>query len=323
LSSGAISAKRLECHGDEADGAPPDGELDIGERVLRESDIGELVIGSGEPDIGEEWSVGEPLYPRAGGGLRWGGRPAASSRPKRPDALNVGDFRPISLVHSFAKLFSKLIANRLRGKLGELVSTNQSAFVRGRNLHDNFMLVRQVVRKILARRESGVFLKLDISRAFDSLSWAFLFEVLRRMGFGVLFCKWISLLLSTASTQILVNGIPGRQIRYVRGLRQGDPTSPQLFVMVMEVLTMLVVRATEEGLLAPIVRCAPKQRISIYADDVALFLKPHVQDSVTMRGILELFGGSIGAAGKLLEVLRICDSWAGSGFDFGQAFAAV
>jgi hypothetical protein len=64
--------------------------------------------------------------------------------------------------------------------------------------------------------------------------------------------------------------------------------------MAMEVLTMLVVRASEEGLLAPIVRCAPKQRISIYADDVDLFLKPHVQDLVTMRGILELFGEASG-----------------------------
>jgi hypothetical protein len=90
--------------------------------------------------------------------------------PKRPDAMAVSDFRPISLVHCFSKLFSKLIANRLRGRLGELVSSNQSAFVRGRNLHDNFVLVQQVVRKISARREKGVFLKLDISRAFDSLS---------------------------------------------------------------------------------------------------------------------------------------------------------
>jgi hypothetical protein len=146
--------------------------------------------------------------------------------PKRPDAINVGDFRPISLVHSFAKLFSKVLANRLHGRLGELVSANQSAFVQGRSIHDNFVLVRQVVRKVSKRREKGVFLKFDISRAFDSISWAFLFEVLRQLGFGVLWLKWILLLLSTASTQILVNGVPGRSIRYVRGLRQGDPTSP-------------------------------------------------------------------------------------------------
>jgi hypothetical protein len=68
--------------------------------------------------------------------------------PKKPDADSVGDFRPISLVHSFSKLFSKILANRLRPRLPELVSTNQSAFVKGRSLHDNFILVRQVARKI-------------------------------------------------------------------------------------------------------------------------------------------------------------------------------
>jgi hypothetical protein len=132
--------------------------------------------------------------------------------------MEVGDFRPISLVHSFGKLFSKLIANRLRFRLGELVSTNQSAFVKGRCLHDNFILVRQVARQIYKRKVSGLFLKLDLPRAFHSLSWAFLFEVLRQLGFGVLFLRWISLLLSTASVKVLVNGSPGKSIKLVRGL---------------------------------------------------------------------------------------------------------
>jgi hypothetical protein len=76
-----------------------------------------------------------------------------------------------------------------------------------------------------------------------------LFEVLRQLGFGVLFLRWIALLLSTASVIVLVNGSPGKSIKLVRGLRQGDPTSPQLFVIIMEVLTKLVVKAAEEGFL--------------------------------------------------------------------------
>jgi hypothetical protein len=98
--------------------------------------------------------------------------------PKNPDAMEIKDYRPISLVHSFAKLFSKLMENRLRRKLCDVVSTNQSAFIRGRSLHDNFILVRQVARKINQRRQPGVLLKLDLTRAFDSISWSFLFEVL-------------------------------------------------------------------------------------------------------------------------------------------------
>jgi hypothetical protein len=146
--------------------------------------------------------------------------------PKRPDAIEVGNYRPISFVHSFGKLFSKLITNRFRNRLGELVSANQSAFVRGRCLHDNFLLVRQVARKINARKKKGVFLKLDIARAFDSLSWPFLFQVLRQLGFGQMWLGWIGFLLYTASVRVLVNGVPGRMINLVGGLRQGEPTSP-------------------------------------------------------------------------------------------------
>jgi hypothetical protein len=109
----------------------------------------------------------------------------------------------------------------------------------------------------------GTLLKLDISRAFDSLSWAFLAEVLRQMGFPEIWLTWIAVSLRTASTRVLVNGIPGETIAHARGLRQGDPLSPQLFVLAMEVVTILVCRAAEAGLLSPIGNCTNIQRLSI------------------------------------------------------------
>ena len=68
--------------------------------------------------------------------------------PKKMDAVEVMDFRPISLIHSFAKLVTKLMANRLAPLLPSLISTNQSAFVRGRKIHDNFLLVQQIVKSL-------------------------------------------------------------------------------------------------------------------------------------------------------------------------------
>jgi hypothetical protein len=90
--------------------------------------------------------------------------------PKKSDSLETKDFRPIILVHSFAKLFSKIIANRFRPRLGEIVSMNQLVFIKHRSLHDNFVLFRQVARKINMKRHTGVLLKLDLARAFDSIS---------------------------------------------------------------------------------------------------------------------------------------------------------
>jgi hypothetical protein len=110
---------------------------------------------------------------------------------------------------------------------------------------DNFVLVRQVGRKINRCRQPGILLKLDLAKAFDSISWSFLFEVLRHMGFGERFCKWIALLLYTANTKILVNGKTGARIHHARGLRQGDPMSPLLFVAGMEVITAIMAKAVE------------------------------------------------------------------------------
>jgi hypothetical protein len=144
--------------------------------------------------------------------------------PKKVDALLVKDYRPISLIHSFAKLVTKLLANRLAPFLSDLVSNNQSAFVRGRSIHDNFMLVQRLAMGLHKSKEPHILLKLDISKAFDSVSWPFLLEVLRHVGFGPKWCDLISLLLSMSTTQVLVNGQPGFPIHHQRGLRQGIPS---------------------------------------------------------------------------------------------------
>jgi len=149
--------------------------------------------------------------------------------PKKDDASSVKDFRPISLIHSFAKLVTKLLANRLAGRLSELVSSNQSAFVKGRCIHDNFLLVQQTARFLHQQKQPRILLKLDISKAFDSVSWPFLLEVLQRRGFGRKWRDMISGLLGSSSTRVLLNGVPGEVLYHRHGLRQGDPTLSYAF----------------------------------------------------------------------------------------------
>lgn len=136
---------------------------------------------------------------------------------KTEDAVLAKDFHPISLLHSFAKLYTKILANRLAPLLNSMVATNQSAFIRGCSIHDNFILVQQTVKVLHKQKVPSLFLKLDISKAFDSVSWSFLLEVLSYLGFGISWCNLISNLLSTSSTRIMINGVPGEIIQHQRG----------------------------------------------------------------------------------------------------------
>ena len=139
--------------------------------------------------------------------------------PKKPDAKSVGDYRPISLIHSIAKIFSKLLANRLAPFLNNLVSKSQSAFIRKRCIQDNFLYVQNVVRRLHKQKKSALFLKLDIQKAFDSVNWGYLLEVLQAMGFGPRWREWISILFGTASSRALLNGTQGPGILHRRGVR--------------------------------------------------------------------------------------------------------
>jgi hypothetical protein len=104
------------------------------------------------------------------------------------------------------------MANRLVGQLNQLVSPNQSAFIKGCFIQDNFMLVQQMTRFLHQQKQPHIMLKLDITKAFDSVSWPFLLEVMQHLGFRSIWRDILCGLLYSSATQVLLNGIPGRRI---------------------------------------------------------------------------------------------------------------
>jgi hypothetical protein len=127
----------------------------------------------------------------------------------------------------------------------DLISPDQNAFIRGRTIHDNFKYVQRAAVLLRRKKEPKILLKLDVAKAFDTVQWPFLLDVLQAMGFGTHWRRWIATLLSTATSCILLNGQPGRPIRHRLGVRQGDSLSPLLFICVMEVLGRLFAAARE------------------------------------------------------------------------------
>ena len=105
----------------------------------------------------------------------------------------------------------------------ELISPCQSAFIKGRSIHDNFLYVRNIARRFHRNGTPSLLLKLDISKSFDSVRWDYLLSLMQHRGFPQRWINWIAATLSTSTSRILVNGFPTDPILHGRGLRQGDP----------------------------------------------------------------------------------------------------
>lgn len=210
--------------------------------------------------------------------------------PKKGDALLASDYRPVSLMHSTSKILCKMLVMRLAPELNALVSPNQSAFIKGRCIHDNFLDVRSVIKEAHCKKQPLVFMKLDIAKAFDSVNWGYIIEVMQQMGFGQRWRDMISLLFASSSSKVMLNGIPGDSFIHRRGLRQGDPLSPMLFILAMELLRCLFDKATEASILSLLSSRSARLRMSFYADDDALFINPVKEEISAVRQLLTTFG---------------------------------
>ncbi|GJZ09656.1 RNA-directed DNA polymerase, eukaryota [Tanacetum coccineum] len=166
--------------------------------------------------------------------------------PKVLDAKFVNDYRPISLIGCIYKVVTKILASRLAMVIAGLVSNTQSAFVAGRQILDGPFILNEVLDWCKRKKKKALFFKVDFAKAYDSVRWDFLLDVLEAFGFGSTWCTWIRGISDFAKASLLVNGSPSDEFHIHRGLKQGDPLSPFLFILVMEALHLSVCKAVDE-----------------------------------------------------------------------------
>ncbi|GKA49395.1 RNA-directed DNA polymerase, eukaryota [Tanacetum coccineum] len=192
--------------------------------------------------------------------------------PKVMDAKFVNDFRPISLIGCVYKVITKVLANRLASVIADLVSDTQSAFVAGREILDDPFILNEILHWCKRKKKHAMFFKVDFAKAYDSVRWDYLLDVLEAFGFGSIWCKWIRGTFSFAKASILVNGSPSNEFSFHCGLRQGDPLSPYLFILVMESLHLSFLRVVDEGLFKGILLPGSISISHLFYADDAMFI---------------------------------------------------
>ncbi|KAL0301989.1 UNVERIFIED_CONTAM: putative mitochondrial protein [Sesamum radiatum] len=217
---------------------------------------------------------------------------------RKPESLS--QCRPISLCNVLYKIASKSIANRFKPFLETIISPTQAAFVPGRLITNNILLAYELnhfMRNKNWGKMGHIALKLDISKAYDKVEWNFLKHVLLRLGFPP---RLVDLMLCVSSVcySFLINGHEFASLTPQRGLRQGDPLSPYLFLLYTEALSSLVGRLEHEGILQGLSVCRNAPPIShiLFVDDTLIFSQASEE---AMRGVarmLEIYAQALGQA---------------------------
>ena len=185
------------------------------------------------PTIGEEVSQAVLTCLKLGSISSTINRTFITLIPKFKNPSRVSNFCPIALCNIIYKLVSKVVGNRLKKVLPFIISKSQSAFQSNKAILDNILVAFEFLHQMKtqkSKKANFMTLKLDINKAYDRVEWRFLTEIMRKMGF----CEsWIAIIyecVSIVSYSILVNGEPKGNIYSTRGITQGDPLSPYLFL---------------------------------------------------------------------------------------------
>jgi len=211
--------------------------------------------------------------------------------PKVRHPKRITEFRPISLCNVLYKLATKVISNRLKKLLPELISQTQSAFTPGRLITNNILIGYEVFHSMHTKssRHGTMAIKVDMAKAYDRVEWSFLRQVMLRMGFRRSWVDMVMACVTSVSFSFVINGTPQGLVSPTRGLRQGDPISPYLFIMVTEGLIGLLRQAEERALLHGhrVCRSAPPISHLLFADDSIFFCKATMGEARVILGVLQ------------------------------------
>ena len=218
--------------------------------------------------------------------------------PKIQGPETLGNYKPISLCNTVYKVITKIIVARLRPFLEKLISPLQTAFVLGRKGMDNAIIVQEIVHTLSKKKGKVGYMaiKVDLEKAYDKLEWSFIRGMLIRANLPADLIEIIMSCVSTVSTSILVNGEALDPIYPSRGIRQGDPLSPYLFILCMDFLGQLIQEKCEANLWQPIKasQSGPAFSHLLFADDLVLFGKADGGSCAVIKDVLDEFCSMLG-----------------------------
>jgi hypothetical protein len=207
--------------------------------------------------------------------------------PKKNNPETVNDFRPISLTNTCLKFLTKLVANRMQNIITSTIHENQYGFIKERTIQDCLAWAFEFLFQCQKSKRKVVIFKIDFEKAFDTLDHEAIIQVMRAKGFPEKFLCWVREILTSGSSSVLLNGVPGKPFMCKRGVRQGDPLSPLLFVEGADLLQSLVNQAFDDGDLSAPIPIRGKYPIIQYADDTIVVLPAVSADLLKFKEILQ------------------------------------
>ncbi|CAA7023627.1 unnamed protein product [Microthlaspi erraticum] len=219
--------------------------------------------------------------------------------PKSERPQEMSEFRPISLCNVSYKIISKFFCKRLKRFLLKLISETQSSFVAKRLITDNILIAQEAFHALRTNpscKNKFMAIKTDMSKAYDRVEWNFLEALMLKMGFSEKWDSWIRSCISSVSYQMLLNGEAKGHISPSRKLRQGDPLSPFLFIILTEALVAQLRGAKEEGRVTGLKIARNSLAIShlLFAYDSLFFCKANVQQCAEILKIINTYGQASG-----------------------------
>jgi len=221
--------------------------------------------------------------------------------PKIQAPKKAADYKPIALCNVYFKIISKILTQRLKPLLHKLVSDNQSAFLAGRAIADNVLITHETLHFLKtsgAIKNCSMAVKTDMSKAYDRVEWSFIKAVLQRMGFASCWIDWILECTSTVTYSFLINSQPLEKVVPSRGIRQGDPLSPYIFILCGEVLSGLCRQAQVSKHMS---QHSPSVNHLLFADDTMFFCKTKKKDCTALLTILQRYGD---VSGQLINTQK-------------------